>query len=183
MEGEEILAHHRWSSLSLQGSLQLQFIKQLLNSPPRLHRSPSLSKSLSLKKLCLQDKDLATGNLQLPFINYPPATFPSRDSQGCSTISGQLFSVQDLLFLVFRCREEQTHKMHPALPALCQSPASPVPLSLVLVVTAAEWHHGEMQLRAKGGQREGKLLLNKGTWETEQTCHGFGHKKGKKVLL
>lgn len=73
--------------------------------------------------------------------------------------------------------------MHPALPALRQPPASPVPPSLVLVVTAAGWHRGGRQLRAKGGQREGKLLLNKGTWETEQTCHGFGHKKGEKVQL
>jgi len=33
-EGEVILAYHRLSSQSLQHSLQLQFLKQLSNSPP-----------------------------------------------------------------------------------------------------------------------------------------------------
>lgn len=68
--------------------------------------------------------------------------------------------------------------MHPALPALCPSPASAVPLSPVLVVIPAGWPRGGRQLRARGGQRQGKLPLNKGTWETEQTCHGFAGKKG-----
>lgn len=70
--------------------------------------------------------------------------------------------------------------MQPALPALCQSPASAVPLPLVLVVIAAGWHHGGRQLRAKEGQRQGKLPLNEGTWETEPKCHGFAGKKGEK---
>lgn len=73
--------------------------------------------------------------------------------------------------------------MHPALPAVSQSPASAVPLSLLLVLAAAGWPHAGRQLRAKGGQRQGKLPLSKGTWETEQTCHGFAGKKGEKVLL
>lgn len=73
--------------------------------------------------------------------------------------------------------------MHPALPALPPSPASAGPLSLVLVVAAAGWQRAGRQLGAREAQRQGKLPLSKGTWETQQTCQGFAGKNGGKALL